>query len=262
MHSSITLDTRRPGAPWAYIRRFWIVEDMWWSALSAADQQRLFPHINLMRWAFNMSYWFASAPKKLSGSPPFLYTCLINLFGPFLITWDISCRFCLLRGNTRSNMFGPVIYFVVSPANASESAMRQNSTTFPLHRTAFFVSRKKFEMSFLPELIRSDRKEASLIDSSLWSIQWPLEVYITLDIARESLLSVLDPHKSLVKEDGDEGSSRFESFWSRFGRLRFSAVVLWQDLSIWQMMVSANNDDTSIGMDSSHEQHVLLENNS
>ena len=103
----------------------------------------------------------------------------------------LSC----LRSNTRSNVFDPVIYFVVWRASTSESVMRQNYTTFTLHQTAFFVSRKTFEMSFLPELMRSKRREVSLIDSSLWSIQRPWKVYITLDNAKGSLLSVLYPHE-------------------------------------------------------------------
>ena len=164
-----------------------------------------------------------------------------QLFGPFCTIRNKSCRFRVLRSNTRCNVFDPVIYFAVWCANASESVMGQNNTNFSLHQTAFFISRKKFEMSFLPELMRSDRREVILLDSSLWTIQLPWEVYITLDNARGSLLCErtviirLESSQRVVKEDVGEGSFGYESFWSRFGRLRFSVVVLWQSLCTWQM---------------------------
>ena len=163
-------------------------------SLFIAEHQRSFPHITLLRKASNMSHRLPSALTKLSGSPPFLHTCFVIIRSVLHNTKQVLPLSCL-RSNTRSNVFDPVIYFVVWRASTSESVMRQNYTTFSLHQTAFFVSRKTFEMSFLPELMRSKRREVSLIDSSLWSIQRPWKVYITLDNAKGSLLSVLYPHE-------------------------------------------------------------------
>lgn len=72
-------------------------------SLFIAEHQRLFPHINLLRKASNMSHRLPSALTKLSGSPPFLHTCFINYSVRFA-QYETNLAAFVFYGTTRGLM--------------------------------------------------------------------------------------------------------------------------------------------------------------